>query len=202
MISSLIPFKNIRYLTREITWLSAEIGLDDKGRTYYAFPHGRPPLDGHLDRASDGRDGHGGFRHGVICRSVAEQAPWRRSSGPVRRRANRETHSCSLAPSHYGEAGVAHPSSAEAFFRPGLEARDYRNGLVSGESMRRSSSRDRIRLAASAQPSRGFVVLMRRPISSWLIVLRASESPSPRSIIRAKANSRRILSWELSSGWS
>jgi len=27
----------------------------------------RSLLDGHLDRASDGRDGHGGFRHGVIC---------------------------------------------------------------------------------------------------------------------------------------
>jgi hypothetical protein len=133
---------------------------------------------------------------------LPNQVPWRRSSGPLRRTAKRETHNSSRAPSHYGEAGAARPSSAEAFLRPGLEARDYRNGLVSGESMRRSSSRDRIRLAASAQPSRGFVVLMRRPISSWLIVLRASESPSPRSIIRAKANSRRILSWELSSGWS
>ena len=40
-----------------------------------------------------------------------------RSSGPVRRTANRETRICSLAPSHHGEAGAARPSSAEAFLR-------------------------------------------------------------------------------------
>ena len=47
------------------------------------------------------------------------------------------------------------------------------------------------------QPSLGFGgpcqlchVLIRRPISSWLIVLPASESASPRSIILANVNSR------------
>jgi hypothetical protein len=53
---------------------------------------------------------------------LPNQMPWRRSSGPVRRTANRETHSCRLAPSHYGEAGAARPSSAEAsLFAVGLE---------------------------------------------------------------------------------
>lgn len=33
-----------------------------------------------------------------------------------------EPSTCSLAPSHYGEAGAAHPSSAEALLRPGQVA--------------------------------------------------------------------------------
>lgn len=46
---------------------------------------------------------------------LPNQVPWRRSSGPLRRTAKRETHNSSRAPSHYGEAGAARPSSAEAF---------------------------------------------------------------------------------------
>ncbi len=48
---------------------------------------------------------------------LPEQVPWRRSAGPMRRTANRETHKCRLAPSHYGETGAARPSSAEAPLR-------------------------------------------------------------------------------------
>lgn len=48
---------------------------------------------------------------------LPNQVPWRRSSGPVRRAANSKTPNCSLVPSHYGEAGTAHPLSAEAFLR-------------------------------------------------------------------------------------
>jgi len=47
----------------------------------------------------------------------AEDLPWHRSPGPVRRMANSETLICSLAPSNHGEAGAARHSSAEALFR-------------------------------------------------------------------------------------
>ena len=53
--------------------------------------------------ASVGRDGHGGFRHSVICRSVARAGAVAPFCWSVRRTANRETHKCRLAPSHYGE---------------------------------------------------------------------------------------------------
>jgi len=46
---------------------------------------------------------------------VAQSGAVRRSSGSVRRMANSETLVCSLTPSRHGEAGVARPSSAEAF---------------------------------------------------------------------------------------
>ena len=73
---------------------------------------------------------------------------------------NPHLQSCSI-PSC--EAGVACPSSSEAFFSPrqvalflvscrcglGLAARGYRNGLVPDESKRRSSFCFRVRLAAS-----------------------------------------------------
>jgi hypothetical protein len=43
---------------------------------------------------------------------------------------------------------------------------------------------------------------IRRPISSFEMVLPASESAMPRSTMTANASSRRISSGELSSGWS
>lgn len=49
---------------------------------------------------------------------LPNQVPWRRSSGPVRRTVNSETPTCSLAPSHHGEAGAVCSSSAEAFLQP------------------------------------------------------------------------------------
>ena len=49
----------------------------------------------------------------------ANQVPWRRSSRPLRRPAKSTTIISRLNPSHYGEAGAAHTSSAEAHLPPG-----------------------------------------------------------------------------------
>ena len=61
------------------------------------------------------------FAMAPYARQLPGQVPWRCSSGPVRRTANSEAPICSLAPSHHGEAGAAHPSSAETFFLPGQD---------------------------------------------------------------------------------
>ena len=45
---------------------------------------------------------------------LPNQAPWRRSSDPVRRPAKEEASIGTLAPSHHGEAEAARSSSAEA----------------------------------------------------------------------------------------
>ena len=58
---------------------------------------------------------------------LLNQVLWRRSSGPVRRMANSETRICSHTSSHHGEAGAAHPSSAEAFVR----VADFKNTTIS-----------------------------------------------------------------------
>ena len=59
------------------------------------------------------------FAMASYASQLPNQVPWRRSFGPVRRAANRETSICSLAPSHYGEVGAVHPSSAEALLPTG-----------------------------------------------------------------------------------
>ena len=70
---------------------------------------------------------------------VLIQVPWRRSSGPVRRTANSETPSCSLALSQHGEVGAARPSSAEVFLCVG----EYKR-VVSGDEERISSDGQRL----------------------------------------------------------
>jgi hypothetical protein len=50
---------------------------------------------------------------------LANQAPWRRSSSPGRRTANSTTIIARLDPSHHGEAGAAHTSSAVALLQIG-----------------------------------------------------------------------------------
>jgi hypothetical protein len=57
------------------------------------------------------------FAMALYATQLSNPVLWRRSSGPVRRTANRETPISSLAPSHHGEAGAARPLSAEAFVR-------------------------------------------------------------------------------------
>ena len=56
------------------------------------------------------------FAMASYASQLPNQVPWRRSFSPIGRTANSEAPSCSLAPSHHGEAGAARPSSAEAFF--------------------------------------------------------------------------------------
>lgn len=119
-----------------------------------------------LDRASDGRDGHGGFRHGVVCRSVAKPgavAPFFWSGKAHGQKRNAQVQSCSIALWRSRSCPALRqprPSSlrgrqhcfwclADAVCCLSLEARGYRKGLVPGESMRRSSFCFRIRLAAS-----------------------------------------------------
>ena len=53
------------------------------------------------------------------ARQLAHQVPWRRSSSPIRRPANSTTIMSHLDPSHHGETGAAHPSSAEAMEHAG-----------------------------------------------------------------------------------
>ena len=57
------------------------------------------------------------FAMAPYASQLPNQVPWRRSFGPVRCMANSKMSSCSLAPSHHGEAGAARPLSAEAFLR-------------------------------------------------------------------------------------
>ena len=70
-----------------------------------------------LVRASDGRDGHGGFRHGVICQSVAKPGavgPFFWSGKAHGQQRNAQLQSCSIAS---WRSRSARPSSAEAFLR-------------------------------------------------------------------------------------
>jgi hypothetical protein len=79
------------------------------------------------------------FAMAPYARQLPNQVPWHRSSGPVRRTANSETPICSLAPSHHGEAGAAHLSSAEAFPPPAESIK-----VVLGDEERVSSERQRV----------------------------------------------------------
>ena len=66
--------------------------------------------------------GSGGFRHGVICQSIAKPGAVAPFLWSGKRTANSETPVCSLVASHHGEVGDARPLSAEAFFQPGQVA--------------------------------------------------------------------------------
>ena len=47
-------------------------GSNDKTGKFYFVEDSGSTLGEYFGRASDGRDGHGGFRHSVICRSFAK----------------------------------------------------------------------------------------------------------------------------------
>ena len=75
-------------------------------------------LDERLDRASDGRDEHGGFRHGAISPKFTKSGAVARFFWFGQAPANTDTPIGSLVPSHHGEARAGRLSSAEAFLPP------------------------------------------------------------------------------------